>query len=322
MNTAVFLRKILGFRSTWLFAAVIALLLTGSLTACRNQVESSSSPVLLQIDDRRITLDEFNRRFARTLPPDHTLAQNEKEELRRSFLRQVIDRELALAEAQRLGITIEPQEVDAALVEMRRNYPNGNFDQMLSRRGITLEQVRADLAERLIIDRVLARAVYEKISIDPEEIADYYAAHRDEFVRPQRVRARQILVDSQEQGQEILERLHNGASFTEMAERFSLSPDSAHGGDLGLFPRGEMPAEFDEVVFKLPPGQLSSLIESEYGYHIFQVDEVQPAQDLSLEEASEEIRSRLRRQQEEDSRRSWLLELGARAELEVNWPLL
>jgi peptidyl-prolyl cis-trans isomerase C len=205
---------------------------------------------------------------------------------------------------------------------MRRDYPDGNFDRMLSRRNLSLERIREDLTERLMIDKVLEQEVHRKIKVGAEEIADYYATHRDEFVRPLRVRARQILVDNEEQGEEIVARLRNGASFVEMAQRFSLSPDGDQGGDLGFFPRGEMPSRFDEVVFDLAPGELSPLVSSEYGYHIFRVEEVRPAQNLSLEQAEEEIRARLRRQKEAAARRAWLLDLGARSELEVNWPLL
>jgi peptidyl-prolyl cis-trans isomerase C len=321
MDKVVFHRKSRIFSSLLVLSALAVLIVASGLAGCRNQPDSSS-PVLLRIDDRVMTLDEFNRRFAATLPLDHTLAQNEKDELRRSFLRQVIDRELALAEAQRRGIHVEEAEVEAALAEMRRDYPDGNFDSMLSRRNLSLERIRADLAERLRIDKVLEQEVHRKIKVEEQEIAEYYASHRDEFVRPLRVRARQILVDNEEQGEEILARLRNGASFIEMAQRFSLSPDGDQGGDLGFFPQGEMPSAFDEVVFDLPPGELSPLISSEYGYHIFRVEEVRPAQNLTLEQAEEEIRARLRRQEEAAARRAWLLELGARAELEVNWPLL
>ena len=321
MDKAVFQRKSRMFRSLLQLSALVVLIVASGLAGCRNQPDSSS-PVLLRIDDRAMTLDEFNRRFARTLPLDHTLAQNEKDELRRSFLRQVIDRELALAEARRRGIGVEESEVEAALAEMRRDYPDDNFDSMLARRNLSVERIRADLAEQLKIDKVLEQEVHRKIEVEKQEIADYYASHRDEFVRPLRVRARQILVDNKEQGEEILARLRNGASFIEMAQRFSLSPDGDQGGDLGFFPKGEMPSQFDEVVFALPPGELSSLVSSEYGYHLFRVEEVRPAQNLTLEQAEEEIRARLRRQKEAAARRAWLLELGARSELEVNWPLL
>lgn len=321
MDKVVFHRKSRIFSSLLVLSALAVLIVASGLAGCRNQPDSSS-PVLLRIDDRVMRLDEFNRRFAATLPLDHTLAQNEKDELRRSFLRQVIDQELALAEARRRGIHVDEAEVEASLAEMRRDYPDGNFDRMLSRRNLSLERIREDLTERLMIDKVLEQEVHRKIKVGAEEIADYYATHRDEFVRPLRVRARQILVDNEEQGEEIVARLRNGASFVEMAQRFSLSPDGDQGGDLGFFPRGEMPSRFDEVVFDLAPGELSPLVSSEYGYHIFRVEEVRPAQNLSLEQAEEEIRARLRRQKEAAARRAWLLDLGARSELEVNWPQL
>ncbi len=302
-----------------LFLLLAGLLLQAA--GCRERTESAA-PVLLQVNGRVVTLDDFNRRFERTLPPENTLGQDEKDELRRSFLRQVIDRELALAEAQRLGLGISPEEVEQAMVEFRRDYPEGGFDRMLRAQGTTPGQWRDDLETQLLVDKVLAQAVYSRVSVDDGEIAGYYQENREEFVRPRTVRARQIMVDNEEQGEEILAQLQKGASFEEMARRFSLSPDGEDGGDLGFFPAGEMPPEFDQVVFSLPVGQLSELVRSDYGYHIFLVDEQLPAQNLSLQQATPEIRRRLRRLKEEEAYQSWLTELSRQAQLEVNWPLL
>ena len=83
-----------------------------------------------------------------------------------------------------------------------------------------------------------------------------------------------------------------------------------------------LPAEFDAVVFKLPVGKLSPLIKSEYGYHIFLVEERRDAGKLSLAQAHEEIRALLQAEQDERLYRQWLDELRAKAKIEVNWALL
>ena len=83
-----------------------------------------------------------------------------------------------------------------------------------------------------------------------------------------------------------------------------------------------MPAEFDAVVFNLPAGRLSPLIKSEYGYHIFLVEERRDAAKLSLAQAREEIRVRLQAELEEHLYRQWLDELRAKAKIDVNWALL
>lgn len=302
---------------------VLLLVLALAGAGCREQTpDPEAAPLLLQINGRVITLEAFTRQFEQTLPPNHTLGQDEKDELRRVFLRQVIDRELALSEARRLGLSVPGEDLEAALVDFRRDYPEGEFESLLRTRGISLPQWRADLEERLLIDKVLAQEVYTRVEVSAEEIEDYYQAHRDEFDRAPQVRARQIVLDNQEQGEEILEQLRKGADFAEMAELFSLSPEGENGGDLGFFPQGEMPAEFDAVVFNLPAGSISDLVRSDYGYHIFLVEETRPARRLSLEEATPEITQSLRRSKEEIAHQQWLMELGAKAYIDVNWQLL
>ncbi|NIQ08622.1 MAG: foldase, partial [Gammaproteobacteria bacterium] len=81
--------------------------------------------------------------------------------------------------------------------------------------------------------------------------AAYYEANRKNFDRPAQVRARQIVVADEIEGQKVLDLLRQGEPFAEVAKEYSLSADAEDGGDLGFFARGEMPPEFDEVVFDL-----------------------------------------------------------------------
>lgn len=306
--------------SRWLLATLL-LALIATTPGCRREAPEPP-PILLLVNDQTISLEDFNRQFEQTLPPEHTLGQDEKDELRRAFLRQVIDRELALSEARRLNLSVSPEAVEQALADYRRDYPEGEFEKLLQSQGVSLQQWRRDLEERLLMDKVIAQQVNSRVRISAEEISDYYQRFRDEFDRPQQVRARQITLDNEEQGQEVLTQLRAGASFAEMAELFSLSPDGEYGGDLGFFPRGEMPPEFDEVVFNLPVGKLSNLVQSPYGYHIFLVEENRPAQRLTLDAATPEIIRLLQRAKEEQAYQEWLMELGAKARIDVNWQLL
>jgi peptidyl-prolyl cis-trans isomerase C len=116
--------------------------------------------------------------------------------------------------------------------------------------------------------------------------------------------------------------LRQGKPFAELAEQYSLSPDAQQGGDLGFFGRGEMPPEFDDIVFELPVNRLSDLVKSEYGYHIFLVEEKRKATRLSKQEAEEEIRSTLEANKKEDVYLNWLQDLRARAVIAVDWTQL
>lgn len=301
-----------------LFLHLLLIILLCLLVACKQKGEAES-PVLIRVDGRTVSLDQFKKSFAKTLPTDQKLSDEERSDLERSFLVQVIDRELALAEADRLRVSVSPDEVDTALREHRRDYPGDAFEQMLAAKGITLDDWRRDLEEGLLMEKVVGQAVYAKVSVTDAEVDDYYQQHREEFDRPSQVRARQIVVASKDEGQQILGRLRQGEAFSEVARQSSLSPDAEQGGDLGFFARGDMPPEFDAIVFTLPVGRLSELVQSEYGFHIFLVEDRREALQLPLSEVRNEIRDRLLAEKEERSYQQWLQNLRGRATIEVDW---
>ncbi len=288
---------------------------------CSSEVPVELKP-LIRVNDQEISKVEFVSEFEKTLQQDQPLRGVEKLELQRSFLIQLIDRELIHAEARRLNITVSAAEVDAAVEEYRQDYPAGGFEVMLKERGLTMAPWRQELRETLIMEKLLEQAVYSRTSISDMEIAAYYETNRKEFDRPAQVRARQIVVAEEAEGRKILGLLRQGQPFAEVAAEYSLSPDGQQGGDLGFFGRGEMPPEFDAVVFDLPVNRLSDLVQSEYGYHLFLVEEKRKAARLSKQEAEPEIRTLLETQQREELYLQWLQELRARAKITVDWAQL
>jgi len=300
---------------------IVLLLVLIVVSGCRKQ-EESAPEVLVRVNGRAVTLAEFRREFARILPPDQTLSAAERGELERSFLVQLIDRELTLAEAQRLGVSLDPGAVDAAVREYRSEYPGDSFTAVLREQGLTPEQWRRELKRSLLMEKVMRQAVDARVMVSDAEIEDYFKTHQDQFDRPEQVRARQIVVAGEEEGKKALAGLHQGRSFAEVAREVSLSPDAEQGGDLGFFGRGEMPPEFDAAVFTLEPGQVSDLVKSDYGYHIFLVEERRSARRLNLPQVREQIREQLLADKRQRAYQDWLQELRSKATIEMNWSLM
>ena len=298
----------------------LCLLLT-LLTSCNRQ-EEVASPILLRVDGRELSLEQFRQEFSRAQPPGQKLSEEERKEMERAFLAQVIDRELALSEADRHNISISPAELDAAIAETSREYPQGTFETALRERDTNLKDWSEELRRNLLMEKIIAEAVYSRVSVSDDEIRASYEQNKAEFDRPDQVRARQIVVASEEEGQKVLGLLRQGEQFADVAREYSMSPDAEEGGDLGFFARNEMPAEFDAVVFKLTPGRLSDLVKSEYGYHVFLVEEKRKAHQLTLDEAQDDIRQHLTNVKEASAYQKWLQELRIRASIEMNWELL
>jgi peptidyl-prolyl cis-trans isomerase C len=288
------------------------------VTGCGPE-QSPEVKALIQINDRRISKAEFEQAFAQTLLPDQLLSAEERLDLQRSFLVQLIDRELIFLEAHQQGVEISEPDLNAAMQEHFDDYPDDSFQEMLKERGMTMASWQAELRQRLIMEKLLHEVVYARVVVADEEIEAYYNENRTDFDRPAQVRARQIVVADEAEGRKVLGLLRQGEDFTKVAREYSLSPDAQDGGDLGFFGRGRMPAEFDAAVFELPVGRLSDLVKSEYGYHIFLVEEKRAAARLSQKEAAKEIRRILETRKQEEAYQEWLQELRSRAAIEVDW---
>ncbi len=146
-----------------------------------------------------------------------------------------------------------------------------------------------------------------EVTFDEAELQKYYQRHLDLFEIAEQVKAAHILIKvaqdagaemkekKRKQATEILEKARAGEDFAQLAKKYSDDPGSAsRGGELGFFPRGAMVAPFENAAFALPPGQISDLVESPYGYHIIKVEEhVEPGV-KPFAEVVEEVKAGLR----------------------------
>lgn len=149
----------------------------------------------------------------------------------------------------------------------------------------------ANLREGLLIEEYIYQLIRD-IEVEEEEIKAYYESNKREFLRPKRVKVSQILVKTENKAVDLFNKLKGADEdkFKETAMAESIAAEASRGGEMGTFEMGQLPYEFDKVVFSLDEGELSQVVESSYGYHIFRIDKIFPAELVPLERASEEIK--------------------------------
>lgn len=178
------------------------------------------------------------------------------------------------------------------------------FDQFLEERLLTrlavergllpAEEAGGRFAGRRALDLLLADAARDDAAPSEQEIAAWYAANRERFRRPERVRLRQILVEERERAERLRAEIARGADFAAVAERASEDPAvAAATGSQGERSRDELPPAFAEVIFDLEPGEVSEVVDAEYGFHIFLVEERLDAELLALGEVRDEVERHL-----------------------------
>jgi len=289
---------------------------------CARSPAPPSSPIVAMVDDDGISLSEFKTAFM-DVEIKGSLDENSDsvKELKRNLLNQLIEQHLFLEEAGRMKLEVSPEELRQAVERIKGDYASGEFETMLQTRQTTFEDWRERLRQEILSQKVINQAVPENIQITDEEIHAYYKEHPKDFVQPEEVRARQIVVANVETATAIRQQAMQGGDFVALAKAHSLSPDKEQGGDLGYFARGSMPEEFD-VVFTLGVGQISPIVKTAYGYHIFKVEERHPSRPLSPAEAADEIRAQLTQERREQLFAAWVAGLKEKARITVNDQIL
>jgi peptidyl-prolyl cis-trans isomerase C len=294
------------------------LVLSFSLWECGQWGGALPENVLALINQEEITFDEFNREFKDAIfesgkEPKGTTPGS----LKRAYLDQVIERKILAQEARRSGIKISDEELNQIIIEIKKDYPGEGFGEKLGLKGMTLDQWKGLLKEKLLAEKVIRENIRYRGKIDDKEALQYYETHRSSFQLNRRVRARQIIVADGEEAIQILKRLKRGEDFGKLAKEKSLGPEKVAGGDLGYFSAGERPAEFDPV-FTMEVGTISEVIKSPYGYHIFKLEGKVEPREISFEEVKPIISQELRKRKGEEEYQRWLKGLKSKATVKIN----
>ena len=272
-----------------------------------------------------ISLSEFQLNFQQIVAErDETSAANPKilNQLKDRALNETVLMSLVQQEASRRFIKVAKEEVDSRLNSWKDGYPRGGFNEMLQRYNTSEEYLKKRIENQLLVEKVSAEMNGNELLVSDEEMKRYFQGHSDEFVRPERIHALQIVVPSIEEASKLRQEILSGViTFESAARQFSLSPDASKGGDLGFFSRKEKLEAFDEA-FAVPVEAISKPVSSRFGVHLFKVLERQPKKRLSFQEAKPELAKVLRKGKEARAYKEWAIKQLKDAEIYCNEELL
>lgn len=241
---------------------------------------------MAKVDGRKIFRADVDKYFQnQTAGSEQQPSGEQATSLRLSILNELIQTEILMRRAEKLGLLATDEEVDRKLTEIKSPYTQEQFAQRLKDKKITLDDFKRDLRRSLTREKVLNKEITSKINISDQNISDYYNAHKAEFnlIEPQYHLAHifvspfpnpqvrnlehskaQNEADAKKKMQMIMNRLDSGDDFATLAMNYSEdSETSANGGDLGFTPQSSLEttdASTRESVLKLRPGQYSQII--------------------------------------------------------------
>ena len=262
---------------------VLPIVIFSGVIGCERRPPSSETPrsqVLVRVNGNELTKHEFSV----YLPEDYqsVLTQEEK----REYVDRWVTTQLLYEEALKTGAG-ESSDIEARI-----------------------EQFKKDL----IADRLIQKVIEEDAVVAEEEVHAFYESHREEYEKEYRVS--HILVNTPEDAEKV-KLLLGSKSFLYLERRYSKDKHSRGGGDLGYLSKGNMVPEFEEIVFTMKIGDVSDVIESEFGYHIIKINDIRDARvKLEFADVSEAIANILTLKKREAAYDSLVTALKSRARIE------
>lgn len=186
------------------------------------------------------------------------------------------------------------------------------------RKSEKIRQQIKELEDRLVLAAYLEKHVGQNLTVSDAELQEYYKAHLSSFSSPAKVKAKHILLRSEQEAKPVLEKLRKGAEFSAMAKQYSIDlPMALEGGSMGTIEKGKTLPELQQVLFALKEGEVSDIVKTRFGYHILTVEEIIPISPKSFEDAKPEIKNFLIRQKEAQAFEKMVAEIEKRADIKI-----
>jgi peptidyl-prolyl cis-trans isomerase SurA len=265
-------------------------------------------------------------------------------EKQRDVLRDLIDQQLLLQKGKDLGITGDT-ELIKRLDEMRKQMnleTMEDLEKAAEAQGASYEDFKQTMRNQIITQRVIGQEVGSKLAMNKEDEKRFYEQHRAEMEHPEQVRLSEILIApktpakpaastdakpeppseaeteaalaaAKAKAEDLLDQIHKGTKFEDLAKKYSDGPSAKEGGDLSYFKRGTMPKELDDKVFALKTGEVSDVIRTKQGYAILLAAEHQMAGIPSLKEVEPRIQDALYMEKLQPALRAYLTTLREQA---------
>jgi foldase protein PrsA len=311
---------------------LLALLL---VLGCKGDLPAGA---IAQVGTVPVSRDQFDKLVAAYMAagkaPDKGTQPEEYRNFERGVAEYLVIQEVLSQEASTFNVTITDQDVQAELQQVKQMFQGDEekFKAALKTQNLTLDQLTESIRENLLLDKMKA-AVTGNQTVTEDQASAYYQAHKAEYVEQESRNVRHILISpfstlpdgtvsttatqaewdaAKSEAEKVRSEILNGADFVTEAEKYSddaVTKDS--GGDLGAVSRGQMVPAFEEAVFSLQKGDLSEPVKTQYGYHLIEVTDITPAQQLAYDQVKESIKTTLLSQEQSDAWQAWLAQKEA-----------
>ncbi|HBA89344.1 MAG TPA: peptidylprolyl isomerase [Geobacter sp.] len=295
------------------------------------QAKSSPADAVVRVNGKPITRLELDRSMKIMLTQSRAqILPTELKKAQEGVLEQLTNSELLYQAAQEVEMKELDQQVKRQIEENRKRYASEvEFEAALAAVDMTRKELEEFTRRDVAINNMLEKRLGEKIEIGDNEAKNFYDDNKSKyFDKKESVRASHILIglasgateeakkEAREKAQALQKRAQAGEDFAKLAQEASTCPSKAKGGDLGVFGKGDMVVTFEKAAWALKPGEISEVVETQFGFHVIKLtDRIAPKTE-KYDEVKEKIVDYLKKEKIRSQVPALIKELREKAKIE------
>jgi len=250
-------------------------------------------------------------------------------EVEDAVLNQLISAELLYQAGAKLKVADLDKLVADKLAQGKTKFANdADYENALKSSDLTPKTLEELIRKDTVINNLIVKEIFPKVSVSDADAKKFYDDNKDKFKRGDQIRASHILckVDPQataeekkkarEKAEGLLKQIKAGKDFAELARTNSDCPSKEQGGDLNFFGKGQMVPAFEAAAFALKPGEVSDVVETQFGYHIIKVTDKKGAGEAKFDEVKPRILDYLKNEKVQKAINDYITQLKGKAKIE------
>ncbi|MBW4054030.1 MAG: peptidylprolyl isomerase [Proteobacteria bacterium] len=270
------------------------------------------------------------RRAKKVLLRGQTVPAAQEAALDRQAVEQLVSAELLYQAAAKMKVADLDKEIDAKVAQGKARFKDEQtFTKAMKDLEMDEKALRDYTRRELLISHFVETTFVPKVTVSDAEIRAFYDKNPDKFTQPETVKASHILIGvdakasaddkkkAREKAEKLRKELAGGADFATLAKANSTCPSSQQGGDLGYFGKGQMVPAFEKAAFALKPGEMSDVVETQFGYHIIKLTDKKPAVVTGFNDVKEKIGEYLKGQKVNEAVQQYLADARKNAKIEI-----
>ena len=312
-----------------IIAAVAICLLTGPAWADK---AASSGQEAASVNGKLISKSQYERDLSvfqkRAAQEGRQLSDADLTTVKNRILENLIDTEVLYQQSQKEGVKVDDQAINEQIETIKKRFfDEAAYKKALEEMDVSEKEIRAQIRRGLAINQLLDTNVSQKITVTEEESKKYYNNKLNLFKQPEQVKASHILIkvapDAEESKKNqarkkietVQKKVRQGEDFGLLAKANSEGPTAQRDGDLGYFNRGRMAEPFEDAAFALNVGEVSGIVETQFGYHLIKVTDKKTARTIPYKEVQLRLEQYLKKEKEKTEIQDYIENLKKSAKI-------